>query len=276
MSSLHIYIHTQPSCHAQEHSRHHGAEKNLREGIAAVIVLALLERLMQAAKQGGSCHGHAGHSGANGPDAGHAGPTGQAGAAGNAGAVQPGAANGDAQTGVLPQFMALLILLALLSGQQGRHGHANHLSDRLADKLADKLADRIADKLMGDPGFGSGTTQAPGTDAPGNTAPETDTNTGTDTEVPDSTASTPDIDTPDIDTPDIDLPDIDTPDTPPPTSDGSPTTDDRSGFEDAVDMMVNAMRAGHADSLMAGQDDAAFEQKLQQMASDLRQELTSR
>ena len=41
-------------------------------------------------------------------------------------------------------------------------------------------------------------------------------------------------------------------------------------------MMVKAMREGRAESLMAGQDDAAFEQKLQQMASDLRQELTSR
>ena len=265
MSSLHIYIHTQPSCHTQEHSRHHGTEKNLREGIAAVIVLALLERLLQAAKQGGACHGHAGHSGANGKDAGHAGPTGQAGAAGNAGAVQPGAANGDTQTGVLQQFMALLILLALLSGQQGRHGHANQLSDRLADKLADK----IADKLMGDSGFGTGMTQAPGTDAPGTTAPETDTNT--DTEVPGTTTPTPDIDTPDID-----LPDTDTPDSTPPTSDRSPNVDDSSGGEDAVDMMVKAMRQGHADSLMAGQDDAAFEQKVQQMAADLRQELTSR
>ena len=35
-------------------------------------------------------------------------------------------------------------------------------------------------------------------------------------------------------------------------------------------------RAADPESLMAGQDEPAFEQKLQQMAADLRQELTSR
>ena len=273
MSSLNIHIHIQSSCHAHDQGRHHGGEKNLREGIAAVIVLALLERLMQAASQGGARHGHGCHSGSGGMDAGHAGASAQAGSAGQAGAVQPGAKNGEGQIGVLQQFTALLILLALLSGQQGRHGHAKDFADRFSDKLADKLAD----KLLGGSDFGPGAAAAPDMNGPSLTAPKADvTDTSTtapeaDVDDPSATAPEADVDEPSTTAPEAD---VDEPSTTAPEADSATAAD--YGGHDAVSMMVKAMRDGHADSLMAGQDDAGFERNLQQMAADLRQELNSR
>lgn len=161
MSSVHIHLHIQPSCHAHGQARHEAQDKGLRQGIAAMIMLDLLERLMQAAAQGGAaghCHGH----GAKPPalEGGHQ--------AGQASAVRPGGPDGAGANGVVQQFMVLLILLALLCGHKGKHGPAERTADdfasRLSDRLAEKAAASPADDEIGAAGSGAAAPELPGAD----------------------------------------------------------------------------------------------------------------
>lgn len=161
MSSVNIHLHLQSSCHAHEQARHQGSDKSIRQGMAAMIVLALLERLMQAASQCGAakhCHDHGAKS-----------PALEGGSqAGQAAAVQSRAQDGNDSTGVVRQFMALLILLALLCGHKGGHGSAHRTAGEFADRLSDKLSDRAADELQGEE------VSAPEAEAAGSALPDAD------------------------------------------------------------------------------------------------------
>ena len=190
MSSIHLYIHTQPSCHMHEPAANRSnTEKNLRQDLAALIVLAVLERLLQAAKHGGEKAEHAPSSGGSPVDKTH-GP-------------QGGTEAGDKALGVLKPFLELLLLLALLCKQnQGHKGGANPV----ADKVANQLDDGGAPQGLAQDDNGSG--------------------------------------------------------------------DDGNAMEDAVSMMVSAMREGRKESLLGGKEDKAFERELTQMSGDLREDLT--
>jgi hypothetical protein len=231
MSSVHIHLHIQPSCHAHEQARQQGSDKSLGQGIAAMIVLALLERLMQAASQSGAakhCHEHGSKSPA----------LEGGGQAGQAAGVQTHGQDGDGSTGVVQQFMALLILLALLCGHKGGHGSAHGTADEFADKLSDKLADKAADEPQG--------AEVSAPEAEEVSAPEAE-----------------EVSAPEAEEADYALPDVDEP----------RSGDGEDAFEDPTSMMLGAMRQGRAESLMAGKDDAAFERSLQAMARDLRHQL---
>ena len=192
MSSIHLYIHGQPSCHRHDAAANRSnTEKHLRQDLAALIVLAVLERLLHAAKQGGDKAEHAPASAHGGKpvDSTHGGD-----AASN---------TGDKALGVLKPFLELLLLLALLC--KPAHGHKGG-----ANPVADKVADQIDDGNA-PPGLAQG-----------------DNDTG----------------------------------------------DDGNAMEDAVSMMVSAMREGRKESLLGGKDDKAFEKELSQMSTDLREDLT--
>jgi hypothetical protein len=125
MSSIHLYIHTQPSCHMHgDAAQRSNADKNLRQGVAALIVLAMLERLLQAARHGGEKAEHAPSSAGCNVDKTHG--------------VESGSNAGDKALGVLKPFLELLLLLALLCKQNhGRQGGANPVADKVADQLDD-------------------------------------------------------------------------------------------------------------------------------------------
>jgi hypothetical protein len=197
MSSIHLYIHSQPSCPLHDHAhKPSNVGKDLRQGLAAMIVLAVLERLLRAAGRDSDKQGQT--------------PRTDAGQVRQATPAQLGANAAEGAKGVLKPFLELLLLLALLCRHGDRHrGGANPVADKVADRLTDKL-DRPE--------------QAPSS---------------------------------------------------PPGADKSPA-DTESPEYDAVAMMVSGLREGHAQSLLAGQDDEAFEREVQRMASELREELGPR
>ena len=195
MSSIHLYIHSQPSCHMHEPAANRSnAEKNLRQDLAALIVLAVLERLLQAAKQGGDKAGHAPAHGGGPVDSGN--PVDRTHGSDAASSA------GDKALGVLKPFLELLLLLALLCKPQ--HGHKGG-ANPVADKVAGQLDDGNAPQGL--------------------------------------------------------------------AQDGNDTGDDGNAMEDAVSMMVSAMREGRKESLLGGKGDKAFEKELSQMSNDLREDL---
>jgi hypothetical protein len=127
MSSIHLYIHSQPSCPMHDHAhKPSNAGKDLHQGLAAMIVLAVLERLLQAAGRDGDKQGHT--------------PGTDAGQVRQATPAQPGANADEGAMGVLKPFLELLLLLALLCKHGNKHhGGANPVADKVADQLTDKL-----------------------------------------------------------------------------------------------------------------------------------------